>query len=493
MTWRHTSNDLAAILNPWDLIARLKSSDLLGSVLGSHCMRGMESHEPSVGKRRNREHHNSRNGCLQCKARKVKVHVPDTSHRGRCLQFVLQCGEEKPKCRSCTRRATPCTYANNTGFNQLARAAQACSPYSKPGPGSIFAPTQYDDGRGGFRSNGNNVLQANSRLPMPQPSPLALNMAHLQLLHHFIAVTSEAFGVETISREAWKLTIPQIALSHEFLMHSILAVAALHIAHLRPEQRRSYWERAVMHHDRALELQPDAMANASPDNADALFIFSLLVTHFAFASPKASGSQDSEEPLAGVIQCISVLRGIRNIVPHIQQWVEEGPLAGLLSLHPSDMKSNPSFNDLDTDRYFQKFLVLCSTSSDMNKAYEFEDIGQYAAAASTLRASFLKAESIANGALKVPEIGHWACLLTPELLHKLGNLHPIPLVLVAHWCVILAQIPQYWWLQGWVDHTMEQIQRNLPMVYHEWLEWPTKKIQEQRKIGAQGGDETGSA
>ncbi len=36
-------------------------------------MRGMDSHETSVRKRRNREHHNSRNGCLQCKARKVKV------------------------------------------------------------------------------------------------------------------------------------------------------------------------------------------------------------------------------------------------------------------------------------------------------------------------------------------------------------------------------------------------------------------------------------
>ena len=35
--------------------------------------RGMETLEISLRKRRNREHHNSRNGCLQCKARKVKV------------------------------------------------------------------------------------------------------------------------------------------------------------------------------------------------------------------------------------------------------------------------------------------------------------------------------------------------------------------------------------------------------------------------------------
>ncbi len=443
----------------------------------------MESHETftSVRKRRNREHHNSRNGCLQCKARKVKVFIPDISHNRGCSSSDLQCDEEKPNCRSCTRRATPCTYANNTGLNQLARAAQVSSPYNKPEPSSTFASVPHSHGHGGFTSNGNNHLHGHSSLPRAQPSPLALNMAQLQLLHHFIAVTCETLGVETISREAWKLTIPKIALSHDFLMHSILAVAALHIAHLRPEQRRSYWERAAMHQNRALELQQEAITNASPDNADALFSFSLLVIYFAFASLKASGSQESEEPLAGVIQCISIIRGIRYVVPRIQRWVEEGPLAQLLAFHPGNVKSNHSFNDLETDRYFHRFLVLCSTSSDMNRTHEFEDIEQYAAAASTLSASFLKVDLVADSVLKTPPFWNWAFRLAPDFLQKLGKLHPIPLVLVAHWCVILAQVRQCWWIQGWVTHTMGQIEQCLPREYHEWLDWPTKKIQEQQE------------
>ncbi|KAL9137271.1 MAG: hypothetical protein Q9175_001523 [Cornicularia normoerica] len=453
----------------------------------------MESHETSVRKRRNRDHHNSKNGCLQCKARKVKVciAVPCASEYRAYSPSALQCDEEKPKCRSCTRRATPCTYTKNIGLNQLARAAQVIAPYNKPEQGLAFVAAPYN--HGGFMPNENNALLANSPLPMAPPSPLALNMAHLELLHHFIAVTSEALGVETISRQIWKLKIPQIALSHDFLMHSILAVAALHIAHLGSEQRKSYWERAAMHQDRAVQLQQEAMANPSQDNADALFSFSLLVIYFAFASLKALGSQDSEEPLAGAVQCISMLRGIRYVVPPIQQWVEEGPLAQLLSFHPGDIKSNHSFNDPDTDRYFQRFLVLCSTNSDMNTTHEFEDIEQYAAAASTLRASFLKAESVADGELKTPPIWQWACRLAPEFLQRLGKLHPIPLVLVAHWCVILAQIRQYWWIQGWVDHTMGQIQENLPRGNHEWLEWPMRKIQEQRDDWARGGDEIESS
>lgn len=248
-----------------------------------------------------------------------------------------------------------------------------------------------------------------------------------------------------------------------------------------------------MHHDRAIELQPDAMANASRDNADALFSFSLLVIYFAFASPKVSGSQESEQPLAGVVQCISIIRGIRYVVPPIQQWVEEGPLAQLLSFHPGNMKSNLSFNDPDTDGYFQKFLVLCSTSSDMEKTNEIEDIEQDAAAASTLRASFLMAESIAGDAPVTPPVWHWACRLAPEFLQRLEKVHPIPAVLVAHWCVIVSQIRQHWWIQGFVDHVMGQIHDYLSREYHEWLDWPVKRIQEQRVNWIRERDAIGSS
>lgn len=446
-------------------------------------MRGMELHEIAVRKRRHREHHNSRNGCLQCKARKVKVvlHVPDLPVHGGCSPSVLQCDEEKPKCRSCTRRATSCTYTNNTGLNQLARAAQVTSPYNNPERGPVFAPPRYNDGHGGFTPDGDHVLQPDSPLPVAQPpsSPLALNMDHLQLLHHFIAVTSHTLG-----DEAWKLAIPQVALSHHFLMHSILALAALHIAYLGPEPRLSYWEMADMHHDRALNLQQEAMAKPNPDNADALFAFSLSVIYFALGSSIDSNSLESEEPLADVITCISKIRGIRYVLPHVQQWVEEGALAPLLPFHPGNVKTNHSLNDHDTDRYLQKVLVLCSTGFDMNKTNEVEDIEQYAAAASILRVCLLQAEPVPDGAPRKPQIWHWASRLTPEFLQRLGKLHPIPLVLVAHWCVILAQIPQEWWIHGWVDHIMARVHRHLPEEYHEWLDWPTKKIKEQRNSWA---------
>ena len=58
-------------------------------------MRGMEAQETSVRKRRNREHHNSRNGCLQCKGRKVKVGIP----------YVRTMAAAHPLCYSVTKKS----------------------------------------------------------------------------------------------------------------------------------------------------------------------------------------------------------------------------------------------------------------------------------------------------------------------------------------------------------------------------------------------------
>ena len=447
-----------------------------------NCQLPMEEPEEPARKRRNRGHQNSRNGCAQCKARKVKVRVQSDSKDARCLRAdPSQCDEEKPKCRSCTRRQTPCTFTND-GLNQLASAASAASSpsYDRSQPGSSFTPIQRSYGTTPSRPYQNHVAQTRRPSPKtpPPPSPLSLNMAHLELLHHFVTVTSYAITTGRISHVVWHATVPQIALSHEFVMHTLLAVSALHIAYLRPEQRMSYWKRAAMHQDRALQLQQLAMANPTRENADALFIFSFLIVYLASASPSSVDGTIVDTPLHAAIQCIHMFRGIRSILPSIRHWVEEGPLAHLLLLYPGHIKSNPTFRDPRTEDHFSKLLIFCSTAPDLNNDTEMDDVEQFAAAASSLRASYLKVESVVQGDLYMPPIWHWAVRLPSSFVQRLGERHVVPLVLIAHWCVLLSQARHYWWVGDWLDKTMGEIEACLPQEYSQWLEWPTEKIRE---------------
>ena len=88
-------------------------------------------------------------------------------------------------------------------------------------------------------------------------------MVHLELFHHFATVTGPAISVGDMSQEMWSTIVPRIAISHEFLMYALLAVAATHIAHLNPVVRSFYWEQATALEGQALRLAHDEMVRVS--------------------------------------------------------------------------------------------------------------------------------------------------------------------------------------------------------------------------------------
>lgn len=154
-----------------------------------------------------------------------------------------------------------------------------------------------------------------------------------------------------------------------------------------------------------------------------------------------------------MVWCL-VLRGVRSILPSIQHWVQEGPLAHLLLLYPGHIKSNPTFRDPSTEEHFSKLLIFCSTAPDLNKDTEMDDVESFAAAASSLRAAYLKVESVLKDDQSTLPIWYWAIRLPSSFVQRLSERHVVPLLLIAHWCVLLSQARHYWWVGDWSDKTM---------------------------------------
>lgn len=179
-----------------------------------------------------------------------------------------------------------------------------------------------------------------------------------------------------------------------------------------------------------------------------------------------------------------MLRGIRAVSSTVKPFVQQGRLAHLLLLHPGNIKCNPTFSDSTTEAHFARLLIWSSTSSDLNDDLEMDDVENYPAAASSLRASFLKVEAIPKGESATPPIWHWAVRLPTSFIARLGEKHIVPLVLVAHWCVLLVQVRHYWWIQSWVDEQLGEIKACLPTGYQEWLRWPNEQIRDIRAKGA---------
>ena len=302
-------------------------------------------------------------------------------------------------------------------------------------------------------------------------------MSHLELFHHFVSVLAPSIGINATIRELWVVIIPKMALKHKFLMHSLQAIAALHIAHMDPSHDRMYRDQAVAHQGEALRLAQVEMRNPNESNADALFAFSLPTMWYGFAIQVMHGDDSYQQPLLGAVQSINLLRGIKTVGPSVRQWTWKGPLAPLSKLSIESYSMAPDFSDQGIAAYFSKLLLFCSTG--LSQEMELDDHENFAAAASALRAAFLRVEAVGEGGLpNTPPIWHWAIRLPFDFVTRLADLHAIPMILVAHWCVLLSKASHFWWMDGWVDKTMGEIRQCIPHEHAHWLEWPTNQIQQ---------------
>lgn len=176
-----------------------------------------------------------------------------------------------------------------------------------------------------------------------------------------------------------------------------------------------------------------------------------------------------------------MLRGIRAISLDVTQLARDGPLGYLITLDPGAIRFSPTFKNASTEAHFSKLLVFASTNADMDQHQDMDDVESYAAAASSLRASFLKVEAISQGESRTPPIWQWAVRLPVSFVSRLGELHSVPLILMAHWCVLLHEVQHYWWTRGWVDQTMSEIRSSLLQEHQDWLDWPVQKIRDLRE------------
>jgi hypothetical protein len=114
----------------------------------------------------------------------------------------------------------------------------------------------------------------------------------------------------------WCNIVPKEALSHPFLMHSILALSALHLSRTGPRQSRRalYLNLAVAHQSQALALFCEILRDINKHNARAVFAFAEIVVVYAFGFPETPEAQDPRTYLKDLYQVFILARGIQQAI-----------------------------------------------------------------------------------------------------------------------------------------------------------------------------------
>ncbi|CAI7660852.1 unnamed protein product [Penicillium glandicola] len=364
-----------------------------------------------------RFHKKSRNGCNQCKERRVK------------------CDETQPICSACSARELPCTYRNASPRGQFEP-----SPKSEPQSPAMaaFISPKYD-------------------------------ARHLLLMHKFSTETYKSVCGDNSDAEGWQVFIPKLAFEHEFLLHGIFAIAALHIVATTPdsEQVIFYLETALQCNEFAFAPFREALTHLTPLNCDAVFAQSAIVAIIGIALPRLNAQHRGESfsMFETMMTVFELLQGASRVSEISKSWRQAGIFFKYDWIKDAAM-------DPDMANAIAQLRML-------NSSIEITDPTQHRInreAIDSLQNSF----SAFTKAPHPEPIMAWLTYANREFVDGLRARQPIQLLILLNWTVLLNKLePDFWWAKGCGKGLAAELSTELKDHNEKWksvLQWPREKV-----------------
>lgn len=301
-------------------------------------------------------------------------------------------------------------------------------------------------------------------------SGLHFDLVDLELLHLYSTTTYSCLAEKV--PDIWRVEIPHLALSHPFLMHGVLAVTALHLAHLDPRRANKLTARASKHEDLALPHFRENTSGITERNCHAIFAFSGLVTTYVIATIKTSDyqhtipSNDSWLP-----NWINLIRGSHSLLYTHWGWLVTGPFAPVMERQKSaiDYANNPN------DAHLSSLLPLLSPSASMS-AERREILATCEEALDQLRRVWALPYSECKTLGHKAAVTIWPGHISPQYIRLLRERKPEALVVLAHYCVLLSDVENCWYFNELAQHLLSAIRQYLSSEWHTWIQWPCDRV-----------------
>lgn len=305
-----------------------------------------------------------------------------------------------------------------------------------------------------------------------------LQVADLELLHHWTAFACYGFGDRPSDVKPWQEEMPQVACKQPFLMRGILAISALHMSRVRPEQREKYLVRAVHHQNMALPsyrfVIDDFRNKMTAENCHAVIGFASLTSAYAIAESQylesnhfAGGSSPT-----GVPEWLHLLRGARQILDVGRGWISEGPMAFQIRSIVGEIELSHNPED-------SRFAALESLFDQRNSSpISGREIEAYRTSLRLLRESAaIPLQPYQTLGIKL-SMFRWVELVPQLYLELLGELKPQALILLAYFCILLKRGSKlYWYMEGAAERLISSLQNILDEEWKPWIAWPLQIVQ----------------
>ncbi|OLN96731.1 Sterol uptake control protein 2-like protein 2 [Colletotrichum chlorophyti] len=429
-------------------------------------------------------HKKSRNGCQQCKKRRVK------------------CDENRP-CRNCVRHDVKCSLVLTPFAPQLPAVSESPKPTleaaSTATPGSC-GEASTSSRHGSWREKPSPQLSSlkdkvaaiqgllsefNAEVDALHQSEAAYEdysgstrnesrdhegispddwLADMQLVHHFTSNTSHTLSENPDFAHLWTTTVPQIAFNHDFLLHGILALSAIHLSYLNPDQSDKYNTISARHQDISLKKFSPGLAEIGESNADAYVLHAIcifLLNTYSIAKPH--GPITSRD----VAQSFILLQGIKSILtlPFAHRYISNGPLARWLYQGAVEPGTGGG--------YASKIDDLLNLTRSMAPS---DDTTTCQSALEGLKITFA---NVSTPQHRTGLVWRWAVSLPQPFLELMSQNHPMALVILMYYAALVNAFERkLWYLRGWGANVASALDQAIQEPWREWVQWPLRCIRE---------------
>ena len=280
-------------------------------------------------------------------------------------------------------------------------------------------------------------------------------------MHHYTALTAHTLSTVPCQQNAWQVEVPTIAYDFQCLMDAILAVSALHLRAIHPEDQiivrasHGYMASALAHYSSSLN------SGLSAFNAEAIFATSALIAFQASASRRFEVDQEARGytlPLSW----FHSFQGVKTVVMASWQWLRNSekvmtiingqpPLA--LDLSPDGRSFfAPILEGLDE----QLKLIPESRRLEVRQAYEHS-------------VAFL---NWAHEKPERPRILSFAATVSKKFVELIAQQDPRALVIIACFFAMTRMVDKTWWLQGVAKREVMGLFSLLPEEWWPKMDWP---------------------
>jgi hypothetical protein len=295
-------------------------------------------------------------------------------------------------------------------------------------------------------------------------------------MHHFSTSTSLKIHNDPTITRVWSITVPSLGFSHDFVMHGILALAALHLAYLRPESRDIYLSQAVAHHQEGLRKATPVLSQFEEENASAIYTHSGLTLLYTFAS-----SKNSDDFIligdAGIAEWIILSRQTYSIIRYSNDKLFAGPLgpmfaAGVRRSTIQDQLTEEGLDVPEAEPLNQLFARICETTADDWKREAYRH------AINELHKVFRVVYSQPLDTLESTDMNIWAYRIKDEYLTLLKEQTQEALAIMAFFAAVpqLFDMKKHWFLEGFSIHLISRIYPLIDAQHLPWIEWPLGEI-----------------